>query len=80
MDDRDKPGHDGGETTRCIVTAAVAKHRMSECLQIRFAPTINSSPSPWLDRAVAAAYDWPEDVSTEDALAKLLKLNLRLSA
>ncbi len=32
-----------------------------------------------LDRAVAAAYGWPEDISTEDALAKLLELNLRRS-
>jgi type II restriction/modification system DNA methylase subunit YeeA len=29
-----------------------------------------------LDRAVAAAYGWPEDISTEDALARLLSLNL----
>ena len=29
-----------------------------------------------LDRAVASAYGWPEDISTEDALAKLLTLNL----
>jgi hypothetical protein len=29
-----------------------------------------------LDRAVAAAYGWPEDISTEDALARLLALNL----
>jgi hypothetical protein len=29
-----------------------------------------------LDRAVAAAYSWPEDISTEDALARLLELNL----
>jgi type II restriction/modification system DNA methylase subunit YeeA len=29
-----------------------------------------------LDRAVAAAYGWPEDISTEDALEKLLALNL----
>lgn len=29
-----------------------------------------------LDRAVAAAYGWPEDIPTEDALAKLLELNL----
>ncbi len=29
-----------------------------------------------LDRAVAAAYRWPEDISTEDALEKLLALNL----
>ena len=29
-----------------------------------------------LDRAVAAAYGWPEDISTEDAVARLLALNL----
>jgi len=29
-----------------------------------------------LDRAVAAAYGWPDDISTEDALARLLALNL----
>jgi hypothetical protein len=29
-----------------------------------------------LDRAVAAAYGWPEDISTEEALEKLLALNL----
>ncbi|MBI3275711.1 MAG: hypothetical protein HYZ60_07180 [Methylocystis sp.] len=29
-----------------------------------------------LDRAVAAAYGWPKDISTEDALARLLELNL----
>ena len=29
-----------------------------------------------LDRAVAAAYGWPEDIPTDEALAKLLELNL----
>ncbi|BBU62545.1 DNA methyltransferase yeeA [Methylosinus sp. C49] len=29
-----------------------------------------------LDRAVAAAYGWPEEISTEEALEKLLALNL----
>ncbi|MGH6682007.1 MAG: hypothetical protein ACREDL_24430, partial [Bradyrhizobium sp.] len=29
-----------------------------------------------LDAAVAAAYGWPKDISEEDALAKLLELNL----
>lgn len=29
-----------------------------------------------LDRAVAAAYGWPENTATEDALARLLALNL----
>lgn len=33
-----------------------------------------------LDRAVAAAYGWPEDISTEEALEKLLALNLARSA
>ena len=28
-----------------------------------------------LDRAVASAYGWPEDISTDDALARLLALN-----
>ena len=32
-----------------------------------------------LDRAVAAAYGWPEDIATEDALARLLALNLERS-
>jgi hypothetical protein len=29
-----------------------------------------------LDRAVAAAYGWPEDIATDDALARLLALSL----
>jgi len=33
-----------------------------------------------LDRAVASAYGWPEDISTEDALARLLALNLERAA
>jgi len=33
-----------------------------------------------LDAAVAAAYGWPEDITTEDALAALLKLNLERAA
>jgi hypothetical protein len=33
-----------------------------------------------LDAAVAAAYGWPSDISDEDALAKLLKLNLSRAA
>ncbi len=33
-----------------------------------------------LDRAVAAAYGWPEDIATEDALARLLALNLERAA
>ncbi len=42
---------------------------------------------PWLaaahdalDRAVAAAYGWPEDIATDEALAKLLALNLERAA
>ena len=33
-----------------------------------------------LDAAVAAAYGWPADISEEDALAKLLELNLARAA
>jgi type II restriction/modification system DNA methylase subunit YeeA len=33
-----------------------------------------------LDRAVAAAYGWPDDISTDDALAELLALNLERAA
>ncbi|MFI5014770.1 MAG: type IIL restriction-modification enzyme MmeI [Hyphomicrobiales bacterium] len=33
-----------------------------------------------LDRAVAAAYGWPEEIVTDDALGKLLDLNLARSA
>jgi hypothetical protein len=29
-----------------------------------------------LDRAVASAYGWPEDISTEEALSRLLARNL----
>ena len=33
-----------------------------------------------VDAAVAAAYGWPADISEEDALAKLLELNLARAA
>ena len=33
-----------------------------------------------LDRAIATSYGWPEDISTEDALARLLALNLERRA
>jgi type II restriction/modification system DNA methylase subunit YeeA len=33
-----------------------------------------------LDRAVAAAYGWPEDIATDEALARLLALNLERAA
>jgi hypothetical protein len=33
-----------------------------------------------LDRAVAAAYGWAEDIPTDDALARLLTLNLERSS
>ena len=33
-----------------------------------------------LDRAVASAYGWPEEISTEDALQRLLALNLERGA
>ena len=33
-------------------------------------------PIAGLDAAVAAAYGWPANISDEDALAKLLEMNL----
>ena len=33
-----------------------------------------------LDEAVAAAYDWPADITTDDALRRLLEMNLARSA
>lgn len=38
-------------------------------------PTWLADAHDALDRAVAAAYGWPEDISTHDALAELLRLN-----
>ncbi|WP_114943501.1 class I SAM-dependent DNA methyltransferase [Microvirga calopogonii] len=38
-------------------------------------PTWLANAHAELDRAVAAAYGWPEDISTEDALSRLLELN-----
>lgn len=39
-------------------------------------PTWLSNAHQALDNAVAAAYGWPSDISDEDALARLLALNL----
>jgi hypothetical protein len=39
-------------------------------------PTWLDNAHAELDRAMASAYGWPEDISTENALAKLLALNL----
>jgi hypothetical protein len=33
-----------------------------------------------LDEAVAAAYGWPADINTDDALRRLLEMNLARSA
>ncbi len=43
-------------------------------------PTWLAKAHERLDRAVAAAYGWPEDISTEDALAALLDLNRERAA
>lgn len=51
-------------------------------LRKRTLTNLYNEPPTWLtnahadlDRAVAAAYGWPEDISTDDALARLLDLN-----
>lgn len=43
-------------------------------------PTWLANAHAELDRAVAAAYGWPEDIAIDDALALLLALNLERSA
>jgi type II restriction/modification system DNA methylase subunit YeeA len=56
-------------------------------LRSRTLTNLYNEPPRWLadahetlDRAVAAAYGWPEDISTDDALARLLALNLERCA
>jgi len=43
-------------------------------------PTWLDNAHAELDAAVATAYGWPADISTEDALARLLELNLERSS
>lgn len=43
-------------------------------------PTWLANAHAELDRAVAAAYGWPEDIALDEALEKLLQLNLTRSA
>ena len=65
----------------------VARSESAEkVLQQRTLTNLYNANLPWLqnahadlDAAVAAAYDWPENISTEDALAELLKMNLNNS-
>jgi hypothetical protein len=52
-------------------------------LKERTLTNLYNQPPRWLadahdaiDRAVAAAYGWPEDIAADDALARLLSLNL----
>ncbi|MBY6241408.1 hypothetical protein [Methylosinus sp. Sm6] len=45
-----------------------------------FETPASRAPQDALDRAVAAAYGWPEEIATEEALAKLLELNLARAA
>ena len=43
-------------------------------------PAWLDNPHRELDRTVAAAYGWPEDIGEEEALARLLALNLERAA
>ena len=57
-------------------------HAAASTLQARTMTALYNSRPKWLDnahaeldRAVAAAYGWPEDIAIDDALAKLVTLN-----
>jgi hypothetical protein len=58
-----------------------------EALKERTLTNLYNQMEPWLvnahrdlDQAVAAAYEWPVDISDDDAIAALLDLNQRRAA
>ena len=55
-------------------SAILAKRTLTALYNQR--PTWLANAHAELDAAVAAAYGWPEDISTDDALERLLALNL----
>jgi len=56
-------------------TAVTLRARTLTSLYNQFPQWLTDAHSK-LDRAVSAAYGWPEDISESDALAKLLEYNL----
>ncbi|HEY8139380.1 MAG TPA: hypothetical protein VIF61_16170 [Methylocystis sp.] len=69
------PGYPDRILPKTAEAAAKLKTRtLTNLYNVR--PSWLNSAHAELDRAVASAYGWPEDISTEDALARLLALNL----
>jgi hypothetical protein len=60
-------------------TAAILKKRTLTNLYNERAAWLDN-PHRDLDAAVAASYGWPADIGEEEALARLLALNLKPSA
>ena len=73
------PGYPDRVLPRNAAAAAELKKRtLTNLYNAR--PTWLAKAHERLDAAVAAAYGWPEDISTEDALAALLELNRERAA
>jgi type II restriction/modification system DNA methylase subunit YeeA len=67
-----------GYTDRILTVSEKAKKELKKRTLTKLyneRPTWLDNAHRELDRAVAAAYGWPEDISDEDALARLMKLN-----
>lgn len=61
-----------------VAAAMLAKRTLTNLYNARPAWLANAHAE--LDRAVAAAYGWPGDISTDEALERLLALNLKRAA
>jgi type II restriction/modification system DNA methylase subunit YeeA len=77
-----------GEAPRKYPDRFIAKNVEAQAkLKLRTLTNLYNQRPQWLadahatlDQAVAAAYGWPEDISTDEALEKLLALNLERAA
>ena len=73
------PGYPDGVLPRDAAAAAELKKRTLTALYNERPMWLDNAHRE-LDAAVAAAFGWPEDISTEDALAALLDLNRERAA
>ena len=72
------PGFPDRIIAKNLIAAATLKTRtLTNLYNTHFTPadTWLDAPHAKLDAAVAAAYGWPADITTDDALAALLALN-----
>ena len=87
MDARHKAGHDAvsaGRAPRRYPDRVAPKNAEAAVkFKSRTLTNLYNERPRWLadvhdalDRAVAAAYGWPEDIAAEEALARVLALNL----